>query len=106
MLAIFQAFIISFEVTTVLRYRYIRYKMYIIKKFKTKKEVGITIKRKETRSKLEMAITHQIVLITVSWNIKAICSQMHVQKEYSLAYLQHLIPGIKEWANTPTQNRD
>ena len=46
-------------------------------KIKLEHDVGITMKRKETSSQLEMAIIHQPASATIS---SRICSQMHVQK--------------------------
>ena len=55
-----------------------------IKNFEFIKKVGITvIKSKETSTQLEIAISHQSSLATVSSNT---CSQTHVQIKYSLAY--------------------
>ena len=48
-----------------------------VKILKLRKEVGIEMKKKETRNHLEIAIIHQPVLVTVSSNI--LCSQMCVQ---------------------------
>ena len=67
----------------------------IYKDFNLKKEVGIALKSKETSSQLELVrnsyVTTMHQPITDSSNI---CSQMHVQIQHSLAYLQDLNPTL------------
>ena len=55
-----------------------------------KKEVGITIKSKQTRNQLE-PVTRNISCIGYTVITQ---SQMHAQIKYSLAHLQDLIPTL------------